>query len=55
MADALGILDVVITGFVNGDEGLGILDILHVEHQILGPFQLAGELDVIAGEQLCQQ
>lgn len=51
MADALGILDVVVTGFVNGDEGLGILDILHVEHQILGPFQLAGELDVIAGEQ----
>ena len=51
MADALGILDVVVTGFVNGDKGLGILDILHVEHQILGPFQLAGELDVIAGEQ----
>lgn len=51
VADALGILDVVVTSFVNGDEGLGILDILHVEHQILGPFQLAGELDVIAGEQ----
>ena len=44
-----GVLDVVITGFVDGDEPLGVLDVPQVKHEVLGPAHLADELDVVAG------
>ena len=36
MADALGVLDVVITGFVDGDEPLGIQSFFEIEEALEG-------------------
>ena len=52
MADALRILDVVITGLADGNEGLGVLDISQVEDEVFGPVHLADELDVVPGQEV---
>ena len=37
VADALGILDVVVTGFGNGYENIGVQNVFQIENQIFGP------------------
>ena len=52
VADALGILHIVVARLCNGSKHRGVLDVLHVEHQIFGPAHLAGEPDVVRKQHL---
>ena len=52
MADALGVLHVVVPGLPDGNKHLGVLDVLHIEHQIFRPAHLAGKPDVVGQQQV---
>ena len=52
MADALGVLDVIIAGGVDGSNDLGVLQVAHIELLILGVEQVVGEPEVHGFQQL---
>ena len=52
VADALGVLDVVVAGLRDRRKDLGVLDILHIEHEVFGPAHLAGKADVVGREKV---
>ena len=47
MADALGVLHIVVAGLGDGNEYVGVQDIFQIEYQILGPAHLSGELQMV--------
>ncbi len=52
VADALGVLDVIIAGGVDGSNDLGVLQVAHIELLILGVEQVVGEPEVHGFQQL---
>ena len=47
MADALGVLHIVVARFGNGYENIGVQNVFQIENQIFGPAHLAGELQMM--------
>ena len=52
VADTLGVLDIVVPCLRDGHQHVGVLQVLHIEHQVLGPPHLTGKLDLVVHQQV---